>query len=434
MTQRAPSPLFFWEHFGHIDPVWRRIITALAVVLIAGLIAGLIVSRWASLTLPPPLLLPMSLAKSNATFAVYPGPSGAMFILPDGSLWRWGAGVNHPDRLPALFDDQHHWAKAFSRGDQWMAQDANGNAWEVWGGRSKLQPLPGTNQDWIAFTGGFAYTLGLQRDGTILGWDSNFGGAGTTNMIVEVETNFLWRAISADGPSCIGVSSDGRLWTWQRNGFSPLTFSQPTQESTNTNWLGVAEGQYAWSSSGELWGTTVARLDSSNAINGRFAVGSVVHEIRADGTLWAIGVSGPRRPMFRPLMRRGSSSFSVSGYRSAPMGNGLTTNSGNLQWRRIGERSDWVSIWGSDETYFGLTSDGTVWVWGTDWGQKPIETLKDKLADLWEEIRDRFQPAAGGAGPLAGRAAVMAGRPAVTVTQPSLDEPRPLMRFKPTSK
>jgi hypothetical protein len=408
----------------------------LAAVLIAGLIAGLMVWQWNSPTLPASLLLPMSVAKSNAAFAVYPGSDGAMFILPDGALWRWGAGVTNLDLLPEVFDDQHHWSKVFNRTGQWLAQEINGNAWEEmnrWG-PSKLVPLPGPNQDWADLTGGVMYTLGLQRDGTILGWESNNRGASQTNAFTEVETNFLWRAISADGPSCIGVSSDGRLWTWQRNGFSPLTFSQPTQESTNTNWLGVAEGQYAWSSSGELWGTTVARLDSSNAINGRFAVGSVVHEIRADGTLWAIGVSGPRRPMFRPLMRRGSSSFSVSGYRSAPMGNGLTTNSGNLQWRRIGERSDWVSIWGSDETYFGLTSDGTVWVWGTDWGQKPIETLKDKLADLWEEIRDRFQPAAGGAGPLAGRAAVMAGRPAVTVTQPSLDEPRPLMRFKPTSK
>ena len=375
----------------------------------------------------------MSLAKSNATFAVYPGPSGAMFILPDGSLWRWGAGVNHPDRLPALFDDQHHWAKAFSRGDQWMAQDANGNAWEVWGGRSKLQPLPGTNQDWIAFTGGFAYTLGLQRDGTILGWDSNFGGAGTTNMIVEVETNFLWRAISAFGPPCIGVSSDGRLWTWERQGFSPATFTLPMQASTSTNWIGVADGRYAWSSSGELWGTPVTHLNSPNAIQGRFALGSVVHEIRSDGTLWAIGEPG--QPIFRQ-MAGGGSSFGISGYRSAPNGNGLTPDAGKFRWRRIGDRTDWVSIWGSDETYFGLTLDGTVWVWGIDWGQKPVETLKDKLAHLWEEIRDRFQAAPSGAGPMAGRPGVMriVTGPGVMLTQPYQYEPRPLMRFNPTNK
>jgi hypothetical protein len=270
------------------------------------------------------------------------------------------------------------------------------------------------------------YALGLQRDGTILGWELNNGPAGTTNAPVDVETNFLWRAISAFGPSCIGVSSDGRLWSWERQGFSPLTFSQPVQESTNTNWIGVADGRYAWSTSGELWGTPAARLSSSNAINGCFAVGPIVHEIRTDGTLWAIGT--PRGPLLRPLMGGGNSiSFAAQGYRSFPNAKGLPPDSTKLQWRRIGTRSDWVSIWGSDETYFGLTADGTVWVWGTDWGQQPIETLKDKLTHLWEQIHDRFAPSTGSAGPLAGRNPVV-------LTQPYQDEPRPLMRFKPVNK
>jgi alpha-tubulin suppressor-like RCC1 family protein len=413
--------------------VRQKIITALAVVLIAGLIAGLIVSWWAPPTLPAPLLLPMSLARSNAVFGVCPGDEGAMFILPDGSLWRWGANVRNRDRLPELFDDQHHWVKAFRHTDRWLAQQTNGNIWEEGWSPSKLVPLPATNQDWVDLTGGVMYTLGLQRDGTILGWELTLGRAGPRNPITgnpltevqtKVQTNFHWRAISANGPSCIGVSASGRLWRWERTGFSPLTFSPLTQAATNANWIGVVDGRYAWSSSGELWGAPVARLHSPTAIKGRFALGSVVHEIRSDGTLWAIGA--PSQPMTRRLAG-GGASFGFFINSSAPNGNGPTPNSGKLQWRRIGDRSDWVSIWGSDESYFGLTSDGTVWVWGTDWGQKPIQSLKDKITYLWEKIKDHFQPAATGGG-------LMAGRPGMMLTQPYQGEPRPLMRFKTDSK
>jgi hypothetical protein len=413
-----------------MDRVRQKIITASAVVLIAGLIAGLIVSRWDSHMFPAPVLVPMSIARSNAAFAVYPGNGGARFIMPDGSLWQWGEGVTNANGLPELFNDQHHWAKVFNRTDQWLAQDTDGHVWEGRRWQSRLvplgAPLPGTNQDWAELTGGVMYTLGLQRDGTILGWEMSYGATGKTNPITEVATNLLWRAISAYGPNCIGVSSDGRLWTWQRQGFAPLTFTQPMLASTNTHWIGVDDGEYAWSSSGELcgkWGIPIDRLESKNAIKGRFAVGAMVHEIRSDGTLWAIGSPGP--PVSRPIARRGSSSGgSIISYGRyfVHYGNGVAPHSGNLPWRKIGNRSDWISIWGSDETYFGLTGDGTVWVWGTDWGQQPVETWKDKLANLWEDIRDRFQPSAG----VPGR---MAGRPAAMATLPYQADPRPLMRF-----
>jgi alpha-tubulin suppressor-like RCC1 family protein len=366
----------------------------------------------------------MSMAGSNAAFAVYPSSDGAMFILPDGSLWRWGAGFRNTARPPELFDDQHHWAKAFNRTDQWMEQDTDGDVWEEGRGPSKLSPLPVTNRDWVDLTGGVMYALGLKRDGTILGWELNFARTGQTNPITEVQTNFLWRAVSANGPACMGVSSDGRLWTWDRQRFSPLTFTQPTLASANTNWVGVAAARYAWSSSGELWGAPVARLNSPNAIPGRFALGSIVHEIRSDGTLWAIGTPGP--PMTRRIAGGGTSFGFYSG-NPGPNGNGLTSGSGNLQWRKIGERSDWVSIWGSDETYYGLTYDGTVWVWGADWGQEPIKTFKETLTYLWEEICDHFQSSSSGTGPLS-------GRPAMMLTQPYQDEPRPLMRFKSVNK
>jgi hypothetical protein len=366
----------------------------------------------------------MSVPRSNAVFEVCPGDEGTLFVMPDRSLWGWGTDTKNPERLPELLDDHHVWARVSNRSGDWMPQEANGTVWETgtWSS-ANLTALSVTNQDWVDLTGGVAYALALQRDGTLLGWELSGSRNGQRGPMTEVQTNFLWRAISAFGPRCLGVSSDGRLWSWNRRGFSPLTFSPPTQESTSTNWIGVAEGRYAWSSSGELWGAPMDQLHSSNAIKERFALGSIVHEIRSDGTLWAFG---ERRQITRRFVSRVvASSFSSTGY--ALSGNATTQNSRNSQWRRIGERSDWVSIWGSDETYFGLTSDGTVWVWGIDWGQKPIATLKDRLNYLWERLRDHLQPTAAAGGG-------MAGPQKLPLTQPYQGEPRPLMRFKQVNK
>lgn len=419
----------------------RRIITAGAVTLVVGLIVLLITVRPGLQTPPAPLVLPVSVSRSNAAFSVFPGYGGAMFVLPDGSLWHWGVGAGDRDGLPKRADSGHGWVNAFKRsGGEWLALDSNGDIWDVPNaGPSRQVLLPGTNYNWTDLTGGVVYILGLQRDGTILGWEDGFGASRGAITLTAVQTNLLWRAVSAYGPACLGVSRDGKLWTWARMGFSPLTFSSPTQVTTNTHWIGVAEGQYAWSGSGELWGTPVAHLNNSNAIDGRFAVGSLVHEIRPDGTLWAIGAPEPSgtRPMARGgvslsglprFLGGGAAGAGGSGgvaYSSSfnSTGPGLMASFRKLHWHRIGERADWVSVWGSDGTYFGLTSDGTVWIWGTDWGRKPIATLKDRLVRLWEQIRFHFQPTTGPAGAFP--------QQLMTLTQPYQEEPRPLMRFKP---
>ena len=166
---------------------------ALAGVVIAGVIAVVMMSQRSAPTWPAPLVLPMTLAGSNATFAVYPDSSGAVFRMPDGSLWLWGNNVTNSERQPEVFDDQHHWAKVFNRSGKWMPQDINGHVWETRWRLSPLVPSPLTNRDWAELTGGFMYTLGLQRDGSILGWED-----GRTNIMAPVQTNLHWRTISAN--------------------------------------------------------------------------------------------------------------------------------------------------------------------------------------------------------------------------------------------
>ena len=377
-------------------------------VLLIGL-AAWVALHPKSRTLPPPLVVAMRTASGKPTVSVFPGSPVTYFIFPDGSLWQWGA--SSPQSQPELVDRLHHWRRVYTRLAGWaLGVDDSEEVWYL--GRwfsPRLVSLPVTNYDGGEFTGGAIYALGLRRDGTLFGWEDRGGPSGRTVRLIDVHTNIPWRSVTANGPSCLGVSRDGRLWSWDRTAFSPLTFSAPVQEG-GANWAGVSDGAYAWSSAGQLWGTPVTHLNSTSPVVGQFALGRIVHEIRADGSLWAAGPPGANR---RQVMH-GSVSYQLVVSASSRA---------TFPWHRIGTRSDWVSVWASDETYFGLTSDGTVWVWGLDWGQEPIESMRDKLLDRWFDIQRAFQTKPAGA-------TVAASQIVTTRTQPYLQEPRPLIKFE----
>jgi hypothetical protein len=53
---------------------------------------------------------------------------------------------------------------------------------------------------------------------------------------------------------------------------------------------------------------------------------------------------------------------------------------------RVGQRSDWVSVWGTFDTAVGLTADGTLWTWGKDYGQPAHYEFVEKLESIREVI------------------------------------------------
>jgi hypothetical protein len=438
-----PSFCLFRRLFPRqIGEVPKGLIAAGIVVVIAALAVAFLVALPKLRPLPPPLSVTMSVSPTNRAMSVFPSGNGAAFIFPDGSLWDWGQDAISASHKVKLLDREHRWVRAVNRLDtRWVGLDDKGAVLErLAEGAQFVSYAPPTNHGFIELTGGALYSLGLLSDGTLLGWESIWGRGAVSPTAVH--TNFVWRTISAGGPQGLGVSRDGKLWSWQRKTFSPLTFTVPTLESAETNWVGVAEGCHAWSQSGDLWGAPIAHLNSSNAVLGRFSVGSEVHEIRADGTLWAIGGVAPwaRRAVGAG---RGGGSYSYYVASSIVRGAGVGLGGGsaassitiatrvelprvsaskNKNWHQIGKRSDWVSVWSSEQTYFGLTADGTVWVWGTDWGQEPFETSRDRLARLSAEFRERLRSAVGMA---PSSTPVM-----MTVTQPYQAEPRPLIRFE----
>jgi hypothetical protein len=132
-----------------------------------------------------------------------------------------------------------------------------------------------------------------------------------------------------------------------------------------TNWVTFqwfARGALVVNRDGELWYlfrsppqpsapvAAVGELFASNCVPGRFAVGLGFCQLHRDGTLWETKLE-PFEGHCRPLN----------------------------QWHRVGKRSDWLGLWSGMGTAYGTTADGTVWVWGSDFGQEGITPFSLKM-------------------------------------------------------
>ena len=163
---------------------------------------------------------------------------------------------------------------------------------------------------------------------------------------------------------------------------------------------------WARTTSGEVWQLTPASADplapasaigqllASNSLPGHLVAAYVgkpeLFELRGNGTLW-------EKP------------FSPSP---------LFTAAPDEKWRQVGKRSDWQAIWsGGNYTAFGLTADGTLWMWGIDPSRDGTWIFSMRLAMLQARIKEMFA-----SGP--GRGTANYGTP------PAIQKtPRPLLRL-----
>jgi len=367
---------------------------------------------------PPPVVV--SLNQTNSPLRVFPGVTGVLIILPDGSLWRWGqtgGALFSRARAPEQVGTNRDWAEAFAANNHCVGLRTNGTIWE-WGYRGNNQPCTvptqvDPNTDWVGIAAGDLHSVALRRDGTLWAWGDNSRcqlgngpGPNPTNL-VQVGTNSDWRAVACgQGSHTLGLRNDGTLWVWgEIFGFTngqPGFFPAPTQICRETNWVGLGNGPLAEARSGSgLWypleyppdatagAASICRLISSNVVPhhvaSAFCGRPEIYEVRPDGTLWArLNAIGP------------------------------WAKTRDHHWHRIGKRSDWVSIWGTGAV-MGYTSDGTVWTWGSDLGQAPIPVLPSSFRLLLA----RVQAWCFGLNP---------ANATTVATWPYQRDPRPLMR------
>ncbi len=406
----------------------KRIVAGFAFALILLIVCGSFLFHKSHSAFPPPLVVSVDFSKGP--LQVFPGVSGAFFVLPDGSLWRWGQpGASKFPRavLPEQIGTNLDWIQAVEAYDHCVGLRSDGTIWE-WGWRggnyfSSIPELVDQGHDWTGIAAGQRHAVAVRRDGTLWAWGENSGnqlgigpGPSQTNL-VQVGADHNWAVARCQWGCTLAVRTDGTLWLWGQvprfagSQASMTNLPFPTQLCRETNWVGFAADSFplqARTRSGEQWVpfngppnadqamTSACRLILSNSVpdHNAFAFTGVpvLYEVRADGTLW-------------------EQTFAIGS-----MGFWNFTPAGNPQ--QFGKRSDWVSIWGGGGTAYGLTSDSTIWMWGQDPSQDPTIKFSDRIQLLQREIKSALGTPTPGVG-------------GIPRTLPFQKEPRPLMRLVP---
>jgi ABC-type transport system involved in multi-copper enzyme maturation permease subunit len=394
-----------------------------------------LINRASSVQFPPPVAV--SLGRTNTALRISSGGDGAMFVLPDGSLWRWGkmAGAHYPRAaVPQSVGTNSDWVEISTFGHT-IGLRGDGTVWE-WDSNSDLPHPAAPGHDWVQVTSGYNFSVIRKRDGTLWAWGDNAKGQlgngpaspgnlrlrtwppkSTWTPLVQIGTNTDWIAVCANVTSTLAIRQDGTMWTWGDIVFlsgqssSAISYPFPIQVCRETNWISLSAGREtsARNQAGELWdirfltaapsptapaSSLFNRIDSRSAsADPAFGVDyglrptAVRYEVRSDGTLWAAPVKWP------------------------------ITNPAAQDWKKIGRRHDWISVWGDFNTVFALTADGTLWTWGLDSSHDPSPRRQSGLQVLRARVAQMF------GGPGAGNSFA----PLYAIQK----KPRPLLRLIP---
>jgi hypothetical protein len=416
----APRASHHQERIAPRFSARKKILLAGSALLIA---AAYFTLRSSEPVYPPPLVV--SITQSNAPLRLFPGWTTFM-VLPDGSLWHWGASGNQPDRMttPEQVGTNDDWLQISGSDTYGAGLRKDGTLWQWGRARKSFLANPGqvdSANDWVSVSAGNRHSVALKKDGTLWAWGNNsvnqLGNSGTDSANpVQVDTNADWAAVLCQYDFTLGLKTNGTLWIWGRTWGqgSQTAYPTPILFCRETNWTalgaGFGVGSWARNSSGEVWQliTSAASPTASAAATGdllasRSVPGHLIaaydgkpelFELRGDGTLW-------EKP------------FTVSPDFIA---------AADEKWHQFGKRSDWQAIWGNGSTGFGLTADGTLWMWGIDPGRYGTSSFLQKLHLMQVGIRQLWAN-----GP--GRWRMGYGPP------PAIQEtPRPLLRLSAPPK
>jgi alpha-tubulin suppressor-like RCC1 family protein len=220
---------------------------------------------------------------------------------------------------------------------------------------------------------GTSHVISLQRDGTVLAWGSNFGGAlgdGTTadrstpGRVIGL-TGIT--AVAAGGDHSLALASDGSVWAWgwgsAGDGTTSTSYSnlQPVHVPNLANVIAISAGSghsMAVKSDGTVWGwgqnfngqlgdgTTTSRYVPVQVAGitevTRVAAGSdYTLALKSDGTVWAWGHNN-----------------------TGQLGD-LSLNDSLIPRQVPGVTATRIA---ANQNSYAIRTDGTVWFWGNSSG------------------------------------------------------------------
>jgi len=287
---------------------------------------------------------PVQIGLSNNWIQVSAGGAFTIAIKSPGTLWAWGLnsygqlGTSNQTNYssPVQLNIPGTWTSVVCGYNFTLAQQNTGTLW-VWGGNSYGQngQAPGTvifSPTQIGFTGSVINTIaaGYQfgaavQSGILSTWGANSYGqlgqvaTGKSSVISPVYNSVLqsnWTSVSAGYQFAVAIQSPGTLWAWGLNGNNQLG-NNSNQNMLTPVQIGVAS---TWTAVSCGFTHVIAQ--------------------QANGTIWSWGQNN---------------------YGQAGTSN-TTTPTTPVQ---IGSLSNtWSSIACGYYSSGGVTSPGTVWMWG----------------------------------------------------------------------
>ena len=259
----------------------RRVTLTTAAVAGAAAAAALYDIHVARANLPPPAVISMS--HSNGPFRVVSSRPKFFFVLPDGSLWKWGddKSASPPHRTGI----NGEWSQ-ISIGETTLGLRSDGTLWTWPNDTGKLKQI-GHDHDWAEARNSYGLSVARKRDGTLWAWGKNFkhqlgnGPGPSRSEPVRVGTNGNWKAIGHVYGESVALRADGTLWTWgevswSKNswGWSSTNFPKPVQLCQESNWAGFDSDmpEYARNQAGEWWRIVPFKGASGTRRGSRFRV------------------------------------------------------------------------------------------------------------------------------------------------------------------
>jgi len=242
---------------------------------------------------PSTILIPAYIPQYNWT-QISAGANHSLAVHSNGSLWSWGSNASGQlglsdtisRSIPTQVGNLNIWTKATGGPSHSFAIQSNGTLWacgyqsngRLGNNSSNTNSIStftqiGSLSGWSQMTTGFAYSLGLQSNGTALacgyGNPGNLG-LGSTGSPIEffpllVPANSPvsnWTQVSCGYAHNLAIQSNGTLWTWGYNQFGQLGTSDitnrgfPIQVGNLSTWTQISAGynhSLGVQSDGTLW-------------------------------------------------------------------------------------------------------------------------------------------------------------------------------------
>ena len=175
---------------------------------------------------------------------------GVFFVLPDGSLWRWGQpeGPAFPRAAaPEQIGTNRDWAKiTVLNGPRVYALRTNGTIWE-WGqlpnGRFTNEPVQrNLETDWTDIAVTDRNRVALKRDGTMWAWAPSWGAVTFSRGLrfpQQVGRESNWVKIVSARSGIFGLQRNGTLWYWGETAAGQMP--GPAQMCQETTWTNLSE-------------------------------------------------------------------------------------------------------------------------------------------------------------------------------------------------